>query len=180
MFTIKRFGDYSIFESKIDVGMYVTRKIDQIEIKLKKLFNSDRIDGGQIIKGQKKTQENGPLDFFKNLNFESLEKSKFSKLQKSIKLIYSDDEYRYDVTFSINLKDIMPTDEQEFDQDTITDCKVEFKRYDLDENSSPLGSLDKTIKIEDIDGELFQQLLLELDEQFPSTDDDTEFSIETE
>jgi hypothetical protein len=151
-------------------------------LKLKKLFSSDTVEDGQIQKfGQSQGQGEKKSVVFANLNLESLEQSKFSKTYKAIKLIFSDDEYRYDVTFSINLKDAVPTEGQEFDPENLKQCNVEFKRYSLEEGTKLAGEVEKTIDIEDIDEKLFEELLVDLEKDYPSSEEpEEEFSIETE
>jgi hypothetical protein len=182
MVSIRKFNDFLIKESSEEVEVNVKRKIDQIELKLKKLFTSDTIEGGEIQKfGQSEKEPDKKSEIFRNLNLESLEQAKFSKTYKSVKLIFSDDEYRYDVTFSINLKDAVPTEGQEFDPETLTECNVEFKRYSLENGTELFGEFEKKVPIDDISETLFEELLLEVEKNYPTVEtDEEEFSIETE
>jgi hypothetical protein len=182
MVSIRKFNDFLIKESSAEVEVNVKRKIDQIELKLKKLFTSDTIEGGEIQKfGQSQQETDKKSDVFKNLNLESIEQAKFSKTYKSVKLIFSDDEYRYDATFTIDLKDAVAPEGQEFDPENLKECNIEFKRYSLEEGTEPAGEFEKKVAIDDINESLFEELLIELEKNYPSGEtDDEEFSIETD
>lgn len=178
MVSIIKFKDYLIVESAEEAEALIKRKIDQIEQKLKLLFQTDKIESGEIQKfGQSK--EEATSSFFDDLNLESLEKSQFSKTYKSIKLIFSDDEYRYDTIFTIKLEDAMPKEGEEFNPENLKECQVEFKRYSLMEGSELMGDTEKTIQIDDINETLFEELLLEIEKDYPKESGE-EFSIETE
>jgi hypothetical protein len=180
MISIKKFQDFLINENAEEAEALIKRKIDQIEQKLKELFTSDEIKGGEIQKiGDVESKQKS--DVFANLNLESLEKSQFSKTSKSIKLIFSDDEFRYDAIFKINLEDVVPAEGQEVDPESLKECEVEFKRYSLEEGSEPKGDTTKKVNIDEINEGTFEDLLLDLEKDFPSKEEPgEEFSIETE
>lgn len=180
MISIKKFYDFAINESAQEAEAEIKRKIDQIELKLKGMFNSDTVDSGEIKKFDQ-TGEEKQKTFFTDLNLESLEQSHFAKTYKSVKLIFSDDEFRYDAVFTIKLEENLPTEGQEFDPESITECRVDFKRYSLDNGAEPMGEYEKKINIEDINEGLFEELLLELEKKYPTKEESgEEFSIETE
>jgi hypothetical protein len=180
MVSIRKFYDFAINESAQEADAEIQRKIDQIELKLKGMFNSDTIESGEIKKFGQEGQEKQKT-FFNDLNLESLEQSQFSKTYKSLKLIFSDDEFRYDVVFTIKLEEVLPPEGQEFDPESIKECHVEFKRYSLDNGSELVGDYEKKINIEDINEGLFEELLLEVEKNYPTGQEpDEEFSIETE
>jgi hypothetical protein len=45
------------------------------------------------------------------LQLQSLELSKYSKIYDNVKLKFSDEEYLYDMTFTIDLKDAVPDED---------------------------------------------------------------------
>lgn len=181
MISIKKFYDFSLNESAEEAEAEIKRKIDQIELKLKGMFESDTVEPTEIKKFDKSPEGEEDNNFFRDLNFESLEQAAFAKTYKSVKLIFSDDEYRYDAIFSIKLEENIPAEGQEFDPASITECHVEFKRYSLDNGAEPMGVTEKKISIEDINQSLFEELLMEIEKDYPSKEEPgEEFSIETE
>jgi len=182
MTSIKKFNEFLIKESTEQAETLIKRKLDQIQIKLEGLFKSDEVgDSGEVKKfGQSQDQEQ--IDIFKDLTLQSIEQSKFAKTYKTIKLIFSDDEYRYDTTFKIDLKDAVPKEgQEEVDPEALSDCKVEFKRYSLEEGSEMKGEISKTVSIDKIDASFFEELLVDLEKESPSeTPSEQEFKIETE
>ena len=95
----------------------------------------------------------------------------------NIKLIFSDSESRYDVSFTIDLKDAVNKDtEKDFSDDEIDKCFVKFKKYDAD-NFSLVGQLTKTVKIKDVDEDLIIGLKIDLDKEYGV--DEEEFEIQT-
>jgi rubrerythrin len=121
-----------------------------------------------------------PSDAFKHLQKQSLERSQFSKTYKNLKLIFSDEMFRYDLTFTIDLEKAASQDGQPVDPETIEECQVEIKRYSLDEDSKVMGQIQKDIKIEEINEKMFEELLTELEEKYPTDEEVDDWEIETE
>lgn len=176
MSSIKKFKEF-LLESLSDVPeSFVEQRLKEIESKLKNMFDFDKVENGEI----KKFGEKGKESAFKNLNLElqSLELSKYSKSYDNVKLKFSDEEFLYDFTFTIDLKDAVPQEgEEDFNSEKIEDCHVKFKKYSQDENFDKIGELQETVKIDDIDEDLLSDLLAKLEDKSP---EEEEFKIETE
>ena len=178
MVSIKKFQDFLILEAQESPEDILFRKIDQIELKLKKLFGIGESDNEEITKFGE--DEEGGSEIFKGLELGSLEKSKASKRYKDVKLIFSDDEYRYDMIFSIDLAKAIAPEGQSFDDTTLTTCDVKFKRY-LD-GQEPIGEITMTdVEIDKIDEDFFEDILAKLEESYPSEEpSEEEFKILTD
>jgi hypothetical protein len=181
MISIKKFADFLITESAIEPETILDQKLDEIEHKLNKLFELQEM-GTEDMKKFSETEESEskPSDAFKHLHKDSLERSKFSKTYKNLKLIFSDELFRYDLTLSIDLEKATSQDGQSVDPETIEDCQAEIKRYSIDDDSKMVGRLRKDIKIDDINEELFEELLTELEKKQPTDNEVDEWGIETE
>jgi hypothetical protein len=98
----------------------------------------------------------------------------------NLKVKYSDSENLYDVSFIIDLKDAIPTDkDKDFNIDDIKKCYIKFKMYTLDEFEL-VGTINKTVNIDDINSDLLTQLKIELDKLYGNSSEEEEFKIETE
>jgi len=180
MVSIFKFGQYVLNESAEQAETHLKRKLDQIELKLKSLFETDQVEDGEVKKfGQSQGEEK--TNFFRDLELQSIEQSQFAKTYKNVKIIFSDDEFRYDVTFTLNLKDAVPTEGQEFDPESLKECDVEFKRYSLENGATPAGEVEKKTPIDDINKTLFEELLVMCEKDYPTKEKpEEEFKIETE
>ena len=167
MVSIKKFRDFMINESNQEEIIH--DKLVQIDSQLRKLFNDNE--------SNKKVS-----DAFKRLQFGAIEFSKFSKTYKNLKLFFEDENFRYDVTFSIDIKDATAPEGQEFDAETLKECKVVFVRYNLEGETlegESTGVIKQTITkesvdIDSIDESFFEECFAELDEKYPvdiETDD---------
>lgn len=113
------------------------------------------------------------------ITLDSIEISKYSKMYDNLKFKFSDNDFMYDVTITIDIKDAVVEDsEKEFGVDDIKDCFIKFKKYDTDKFDL-IGQKSKNIKIKDISEDLLINLKIELDEETGS-DDSEMFEIETE
>jgi restriction endonuclease Mrr len=172
---IKKFKDFLLENSSDVPESFVEQRLKEIESKLKNMFQFDKVENGEIKKFGDKEQSS----VFKNLNLElqSLELSKYSKSYDNVKLKFSDEEFLYDFTFTIDLKDAVPQEgEEDFTAEKIENCSVKFKKYSQ-ENFEKVGELQKTIKIDDISEDLLSEMLAELEGKSP---EEEEFKIETE
>lgn len=160
---------------------YVSSALTKIKSKLEKMFAHDEAENGEVKRfGDKDIKKEGEMSF-KDLGIElqSLEISKFSKQYDNVKCIFSDENSRYDVIITIDLKDAVPEDkEKDFSSNDIEKCYIKFKKYDADDYTL-IGEITKTIDINDINEELLINLKLELDEEFGGAGEE-EFKIETE
>ena len=165
MVSIKKFNQFFINESN-DVVSRVKGILNQIESKLTQLFDESNND--------RKVS-----DSFKKLHLEDIEQSSFARIEKNVKVIFSDESgFRYDVKFEVNVKEVAssPTEPAQGEQETSETCDVEFKRYDEYSDESVIEK--KGVEIDSINEDLFEELLIELEKKYPSKDQE-EFEIET-
>jgi hypothetical protein len=160
---------------------YVDSVLKKLENRIRKMFgqgNGDVKSFKEVDDESKK--EKGKMSFADlNLELQSLELSKYSKMYDNVKLKFSDEKFLYDITFTIDLKDAVPgEDDKDFSDKDIEKCQVKFKKYDQNDGFNLLGQLSKTAKIDDIDEEYLINLKIELDDE--NGGDDEEFEIETE
>lgn len=130
-----------------------------------------------IEKGKEKEKEESKLSFKDmNVQLESSELSKYSAQFDSVKVIFSDPEFRYDLFITIPLEEaINPDKTKDFSDKDIKNCSYKFKKYDLD-NFELLGQIGpKKVEIEKVDEEFLVKLKIELDEQFGGEEETLEF-----
>lgn len=176
MSSIKKFKEFLLENLSVTPESLVEQRLKEIESKLKNMFQFDKIENGEIQRFGEKEKSS----VFKNLNLElqSLELSKYSKSYDNVKLKFSDEEFLYDFTFTIDLKDAVPPEgEEDFTAEKIENCHVKFKKYSQAENFDKIGELQKTVKIDDISEDLLSEILAELEDKSP---EEEEFKIETE
>jgi hypothetical protein len=114
-----------------------------------------------------------------NVNLDSCEISKYSKIHDNLKVIFSDENSRYDLVIIIELKDAIPkSNDSDFSINDIEKCSIKFKKYNI-ETFELEGQLTKTIKVKDINEELLIDLKIELDELY-GTKSEVDLEIETE
>ena len=163
---------------------YVETALRNLEQRLRAMFEIEKAEDGKVKRfgeiKDKDRRDKGKLSF-KDLGLElqSLELSKYSKVYDNVKLKFNDEEFLYDITFTINLKDAVPKDAtKDFDDSEIENCQVIFKKYDLDNFNLVLGPKNKTAKIKDIDEEFLIKLKVDFEEG--TSQKEEEFEIETE
>lgn len=181
MVTIKKFNSFLLLEN---AEVYLDRKLDEIELKIKKMFPDPNDEVKKFDVGRDREEKVGEetektSDISKDLKCESIERSKAAKVYKDLKVFLFDDEYRYDLIFSIPLEKAVVPKGQTFNPDDLKTCNVEFKRYF--DGESPLGVVEKKdYEIDKIGFDLLEELIVELEEKYPSDNQEDEFSIETE
>ena len=113
------------------------------------------------------------------LELQSSELSKYSATLDNIKLIFSDEEFRYDLYITIPLEEALVKDKtKDFSDKDIKKCYVKFKKYQID-NSEIVGQTPiHEVEIANIDEDFLVELKIELDEEFG--DDSEKIEIETE
>lgn len=179
---IYKFSDFILESNYNTPESYVSDLLTKLKKKVESFFGENvmdkEVDSFEISVDREK-KESGKMSFQDlGLTLDSIEISKYSKMFDNLKFKFSDDQFLYDVTVIIDLKDAMPDNEKEgdFSIDDIKECFLKFKKYDT-ENFDLLGQLSKTVKIKDISEDLLISLKLELDEDSGSDED---FEIETE
>lgn len=162
---------------------YIETALRGLEQRLRSMFETTKAEGGEVKRfgemKDKERREKGELSFQDlGLELQSLELSKYSKVFDNVKLKFNDEEYLYDITFLINLKDAIPKDpNKDFSDKDIKECDIIFKKYDLDDFKLIVGPKNKSAKIEDIDEEFLVKLKLEFEEGTETEKE--EFKIET-
>ena len=122
---------------------YVSTALSAIKKSVDKVFGeSEDADREEIKKGKKQANFR---DF--GVRLESSEISKYSKLNDSYTVKFSDDYATYSLIIIIELSEAMPKDKTKgFSYKDIKKCYVKFKKYDLD-TFEIVGQLDKNIGI---------------------------------
>jgi hypothetical protein len=170
MVSIKRFGDFLILENS-EGEVTLNRKLDEIELIVKKMFKSE-----DEFEESKSGEGSNVID---GVFLESIDRSKSAKTYKELKVFLFDDEFRYDLIFRINLEKVIVPKGQTFNPEDLKTCDIEFKRYY--EGEQPLGVVEKKeFEIDKIESDLFEELISEIEEKYPSDRGEDEFSIETE
>ena len=157
---------------------YVKMALSKIKTKIEKMF-SDEVHAEDIEKfrDRKDKKEGASLADY-GVELQSIELSKYSKTLDSVKVIYSDDEARYDLIISIDLKDAVSTEEdKDFSEEDIKQCYIKFKKYDITDFNL-IGELSKTIKISEIDEDFLISLKIDLDKEYGDEESD-DLEIET-
>jgi hypothetical protein len=128
-------------------------------------------------KGKERKKDESKMSFQDlNVNLESSELSKYSAQFDSIKIIFSDPEFRYDLFITIPLEEGINKDKtKDFSDKEIKKCSYKFKKYDLDgfELIGQIGP--KTIEIDKIDEEFLVSLKIELDDEYGEGEEELEF-----
>ena len=179
---VYRFYEY-LKENINDVPeQYVENVLRKLKTKFEKMFSFDYAEGGEIkkfgevSKEEEKKEKVSLKDF--NLELQSCEFSKYSKVFDNLRVKFSDDKYLYDLLVTIDLKDAVPTDAtKDFTDDDIKTCQVKFKKYDID-TFELLGEMAKTVDVKDVDEDLLVELKLDIDKEYG--EEEEEFEIETE
>jgi hypothetical protein len=130
-----------------------------------------------IKKGKEKEEKEGKMSFKElNVQLESCELSKYSAQFDSVKVIFSDPEYRYDLFITIPLEEAINKDKtKDFDEKEIKKCSYKFKKYDLD-NFELIGQIGpKTTDIDKVDENFLVSLKIELDDEFGGEEEELEF-----
>ena len=158
---------------------YIRTALTKIKNVIDGIFSGQKKVGEeQDSQEVKKFSKNEPFNL--NVELQSSEISTYSKSFDNLKVIYSDDKYRYDLTITINLEDAVPEKEdKDFSDKNIKKCYTKFKVYDITEADFKLkGELTKTVDIKDITEDFLVKLKVDFDKEFGEDKDD--FAIETE
>jgi hypothetical protein len=179
---VYRFYEY-LKENINDVPeQYVENVLRKLKTKFEKMFSFDYAEGGEIkkfgeVSKDEESKEKVSLKDF-NLELQSCEFSKYSKVFDNLRVKFSDEKYLYDLLVTIDLKDAVPTDAtKDFTDDDIKTCQVKFKKYDID-TFELLGEMAKTVDVKDVDEDLLVELKIEIDKEYG--EEEEEFEIETE
>ena len=161
---------------------YISSLLQKLKKKIESFFVSSKDDDVEKMSqiDNKERKEKGGMSFKDlNVNLDSCEISKYSKIQDNLKVIFSDEGCRYDLVIVIELKDAIPkNNDDDFSINDIENCSIKFKKYNS-ETFDLEGQLMKTVKIKDIDEELLIDLKIELDDLY-DTESEEGLEIETE
>jgi hypothetical protein len=177
-----RFYEY-LRENINDVPeQYVENVLRKLKTKFEKMFSTDKVEDGEIKrfgevqKEEEKKEKMSLADF--NLELQSCEFSKYSKVFDNLRVKFNDERYLYDLLVTVDLKDAVPQDTtKDFTDEDIETCQLKFKKYDID-TFELLGQIIKTANIKEIDEDKLVELKMEIDEEYGA--DEEEFEIETE
>jgi hypothetical protein len=159
---------------------YIRIKLRKLKERIEKMFSGAEVENGEVVRyGEKKDldrKEKGEMSFIDlGLQKQSLQISK-SKLYHRLKLQFSDEEFLYSITFTVDLKDAIPqSKEKDYSDEEIKKCQITFVKYDIDDFGIIAELPPETANIEDIDEEFLVKLKIKLDEG-----EKEEFEIETE
>lgn len=163
---------------------YIDSTLNQLKRKIDKMF--DVADGEedekmtvQKAKENSKGKSNAPTFKEFNLRLESSEVSKYNGNNRYATFLFSDDEFSYKLTISLNNgdvnTDIKNDTTKDFEYGEISNSFATFKKYDID-TFEIIGQISKNISPNKIDEEFIVNLKIELDDKFG---DEEEFKIET-
>ena len=170
---------------------YVKHVLSKLRNKIIKMFSDEKDGNTQIMNYTdmkvKKRKDKGGMslkDLGLTLDDENLDK--FPKIYDNFKIIFSDEDFRYDLIITIDLKDAVPQKnnansqeeepEKDFSDNDIKKCQLKFKKYDT-EKYDLKGEIIKTVDIKSIDEDLLIKLKVELDEEYGSGEEE-KFKIE--
>jgi hypothetical protein len=158
---------------------YVEAALGKLKTKFEKMFAFDVVDDGEIKRfGEAPEEKSGMSLRDLNLELQSCEFSKYSKVFDNLRVKFTDERYLYDLLITIDLKDAVPTNpDEDFSDDKIEKCFVKFKKYD-NESFELLGKISKTAEIKKINEDFLMELKLDIDKEYG--EEEEEFEIETE
>ena len=185
---------------------YISIALDKLKNKLEAIFKTSEKDeeddtvqklDTHIAKSKKKSGDMTIGDL--GVTLDDISISKYSTLDDSVKVIFSDDQYRYDLLIVIDLKEALPNNsqpagdnggeenggaqqpnaEEEFNVDDIKKCSVKFKKYNTSDNFNLVGEVSKTANINDINDDFLVNLKIEVDEN-SGGDEELGLGFETE
>jgi hypothetical protein len=93
---VLKFKEFRLNENILDTPeKYIENALHKLKIKFEKMFAYDEVDQGKIKKFGDKNKESGEKVSLKDFNLElqSLELSKYSKIYDNVKLKFSDDQF---------------------------------------------------------------------------------------
>ena len=184
---IIKFGDYikeDLFQDTPEE--YVATALKKLKTKIDSFFeqveeteNDKEVMAMKkaIEKGEERKSKEGKMSFKElNVQLESSEISKYSAQFDSVKVIFSDPEYRYDLFITIPLEEAINKDKtKEFSEKDIKSCTYKFKKYDLD-NFELIGQIGpKKVDIDKVDEDFLVSLKIELDDEFGGEEETLEF-----
>lgn len=188
---IIKFGEY-INENLHDTAEeYVKIALNKLKKKIESFFETPEEEESEgdfikmsdaLKKGKEKKKSESQISFAElGLSLLSSEFSKYSSLNDSLKVILTDEQYRYDLIFIIPLEEAKVKDMNSDSSDKdIKKIFIKFKKYDSSKDFELIGQINKNMdyNLKDINPDLIVNLKLELDNDF--SDEKEGLDIETE
>lgn len=180
---IIKFTDFINEELNDTPESYISIALSQLKKKIDKMFDFQELEqekkpNNTVDLAKKSSKEKSKMTL-KDLGvrLESSEISKYSKLYDSLTVKFSDDFGLYNLLFTIDIKEAIPTDSnKDFSFKDIKKSYLKFKKYNLD-TFEVIGQLTKNIELDRVDEDFLIELKIEIDDTF---DDKDELEIETE
>ena len=182
---IARFIDFIKEEFSDTPESYIETALRQLKKKIESMFEEEREepeadDRGSVAKAKANAKGKKEKMSFSDLGvaLESSEISKYSKVNDSLTIKFTDPEATYSLIIMIDIKEGISKDPaQDFSFEDVENCFLKFKKYDLD-TFEVIGQVTKNAKIADIDEDFLVDLKIELDDKFSGEGETLE--IETE
>lgn len=182
---IARFIDFIKEEFSDTPESYIETALRQLKKKIESMFEAEQEkpepeDKGSVAKAKANSKGKKAKMSFSDLgvNLESAEISKYSKVNDSLTIKFTDPEATYALIIMIEIKEGISKDPaKDFSFEDVENCFLKFKKYDLD-TFEVIGQVTKNAKIADIDEDFLVDLKIELDDKFSGEGETLE--IETE
>jgi len=182
---ISRFADFIKEELSDTPESYIEQALMQLKKKIDSMFEGEREEDseederGSIAMAKSNAKDKSKMSFSDlGVTLDSSEVSKYSKVNDSLTIRFTDAEATYSLIVIVEIKEGISKDpEKDFSFKDVENCFLKFKKYDLD-TFEIIGQISKNAKIKDIDEEFLVDLKIELDDSFG--DDEEELQIETE
>jgi len=182
---IARFIDFIKEEFSDTPESYIETALRQLKKRIESMFEEEREepeadDRVSVAKAKANAKGKKEKMSFSDLGvaLESSEISKYSKVNDSLTIKFTDPEATYSLIIMIEIKEGISKDPaQDFSFEDVENCFLKFKKYDLD-TFEVIGQVTKNAKIADIDEDFLVDLKIELDDKFSGEGETLE--IETE
>ncbi len=181
---ITRFIDFIKEELSDTPESYIETALRQLKRKIDTMFEAtpgkpEPDEKGSVAKAKANAKAKKEKMSFSDLgvNLESSEISKYSKVNDSLTIKFTDPEATYALIIMIEIKEGISKDPaKDFTFEDVENCYIKFKKYDLD-TFEIIGQLSKNVKTKDIDEDFLVDLKIELDDKFGNEEEKLE--IET-
>jgi hypothetical protein len=181
---ITRFIDFIKEELSDTPESYIETALRQLKRKIDAMFEAtpgkpEPEEKGSVAKAKANAKAKKEKMSFSDLgvNLESSEISKYSKVNDSLTIKFTDPEATYALIIMIEIKEGISKDPaKDFTFEDVENCYIKFKKYDLD-TFEIIGQLSKNVKTKDIDEDFLVDLKIELDDKFGNEEEKLE--IET-
>lgn len=182
---IARFIEFIKEELSDTPESYIETALRQLKKKIDDMFEDsgseeEPEEKGSVAKARANAKSKKDKMSFSDLGvtLESSEISKYSKVNDSLTIKFTDPEATYSLIIMIEIKEGISKDPaKDFSFEDVENCFLKFKKYDLD-TFEVIGQVTKNAKIAEIDEDFLVDLKIELDDKFSGEGETLE--IETE